>query len=141
MNTTELKELTIHTDGAARGNPGEAGTGIVFYDADGRVVREFGRFLGVTTNNIAEYTALLEALKEAHALGIRRILVRADSELMVKQIRGEYRVKNEGLLPLFSEVRRMLLRFPEWRIEHVPREKNKRADQLANESIDKRAGE
>jgi len=141
MSAKELRTVTIHTDGAARGNPGKAGTGIVFYDENGSVVREFGRFLGVTTNNIAEYTALLEALQEAHSMGVKQVLVRSDSELMVKQIRGEYRVKNAGLMPLFAEVRRALLRFPEWKIEHVPREKNGRADKLANKSIDESTGE
>jgi ribonuclease HI len=130
------KHLIIHTDGASRGNPGQAGIGIVIYDEAGNVVREVSQGLGRTTNNVAEYTALVEALRQALKLGAEEVTVRSDSELMVKQIRGEYAVKNVGLQPLFVEARRLLLRFPRWRIEHVPREENRRADELANRGID-----
>ncbi|MDA8346272.1 MAG: ribonuclease HI family protein [Thermaerobacter sp.] len=127
----------IHTDGASRGNPGESGIGIVMYDGQGSVVKEFCRFIGTTTNNVAEYSALIEALRAAHGLGAEEVAVRSDSELMVKQILGELKVRHDGLQPLFVEARRLFLRFRQWRIEYVPREQNRRADELANLSIDR----
>lgn len=130
-------ELIIHTDGASRGNPGDSGIGFVFFDAQGKTVKEDGRYLGLATNNVAEYTALLEALKEAATMGAKKIHVRSDSELMVKQINGQYRVKNEGLIPIFNEVKKRLVGFPEWEVRYVPREKNRRADELANQGIDR----
>ncbi len=129
--------LVIHTDGASRGNPGESGIGIVMYDGQGNVVKEFGRFIGTTTNNVAEYSALIEALRAAHGLGAAEVAIRSDSELMVKQMLGEYKVRHDGLQPLFVEARRLFLRFRRWRIEYVPREQNRRADELANLSIDR----
>lgn len=133
------KRVVIHTDGASRGNPGDAGIGVVMHSESGDVVQEFGRFLGTTTNNVAEYTALVEALKAALQWGAEEVVVRSDSELMVKQMRGEYKVRNQGLMPLFVEARRLFLRFKHWRIEHVPREMNRRADELANMSIEGRS--
>jgi ribonuclease HI len=131
-----MTELTIHADGAARGNPGPAGAGAVLTDMQGKIVKEVCRYLGETTNNQAEYQALIIGLKEAKDLGALRVSIFADSELMVRQIKGEYKVKNGGLKPLFQEVMGMLRHFGGYHIEHIPREKNKRADQLANLAID-----
>lgn len=134
----EFHSLVIHTDGASRGNPGDSGIGIVMMTVDGDVVKEFGRYIGTTTNNVAEYSALIEALRAAHGLGVENVSVRSDSELMVKQILGEYKVRHDGLQPLFVEARRLFLRFRNWSIAHVTREQNKRADELANLSIDRK---
>ncbi|MFH0800144.1 MAG: ribonuclease HI family protein [Pseudomonadota bacterium] len=132
-----MSDVIIHSDGAARGNPGPAGAGAVLTDREGKVVGEVCRYLGDSlTNNQAEYRALLLALAEAAGKGATRVCIYADSELMVKQIRGEYRVKNEGIKPLFQEVMGLLRKIGGYTIEHVPREKNKRADQLANLAID-----
>jgi len=131
--------LVLHTDGASRGNPGPAGVGVVLSDADGRVLAEVARFLGETTNNQAEYAALLEGLRQALELGAEEVLVRSDSELLVRQILGEYHVRNPKLRPLFETAKELLRRFRSWRIEHVPREANARADELANLAIDRAA--
>ena len=131
-----MNEVTIHIDGAARGNPGPAGVGAVITDGDGKVLAEVCKYLGETTNNQAEYQALLLALKEAKRLKVLRISVFSDSELLVRQINGEYKVKNEGLKPLFREAVTLLRSFGGYAVAHIPREKNKRADQLANLAID-----
>lgn len=132
-----MSELIIHTDGAARGNPGPAGAGAVVTDIGGSVVAEICRYLGdAVTNNQAEYLALLLALKEAAARGATRVAIFSDSELMVRQIQGEYRVKNDGIKPLFQEAMALLRKLGGYTIAHVPREKNQRADQLANLAID-----
>lgn len=132
----KLKEpLIINCDGAARGNPGPAGIGGVIKDADGNKIIEIKDYIGETTNNIAEYTALIKALHTAKSLSARDIVINLDSELVVKQITGEYKVKNEGLKPLFCEVKNLLANLS-YKISHIPREKNKDADILANEAID-----
>lgn len=131
-----MSEITIYSDGAARGNPGPAGAGAVLTDAQGKTVGEVCCYLGETTNNQAEYQALLLALEEAKSVGALRVNVFADSELMVKQIKGEYRVKNEGLKPLYKKIMALLCHFGGYHIAHVPREQNKRADKLANLAID-----
>lgn len=131
--------ITIYSDGAARGNPGPAGAGAVLTGEDGSVVAEVCSYLGETTNNQAEYRALLLALDEALRHGATRLAIYADSELMVKQIRGEYRVKNEELKPLHGEIVKRLRGVKQYTIEHVPREKNKHADRLANRAIDEGA--
>jgi ribonuclease HI len=130
------RRVIVHTDGASRGNPGEAGIGVVIYGEDGSVLKEVARPLGRATNNVAEYNALIEGLKQALRLGADEVVVRSDSELMVRQLRGEYQVRHQGLQPLFVEARRLFLRFPRWAIEYVPRELNRRADELANRAID-----
>lgn len=129
-------KLVIHTDGAARGNPGPAGIGALIRREDGQVLAEISRFLGHATNNVAEYTALIIALEKAAALGATEVEVFTDSELMVKQIHGEYRVKNEGLKPLYQKVQELAAGFRSFDITHVAREKNKEADRLANRGID-----
>ncbi|MBI5599849.1 MAG: ribonuclease HI family protein [Deltaproteobacteria bacterium] len=132
----EASSLLIYVDGASRGNPGQAGSGAVVKDGDGKVIRRLKKKLGVATNNTAEYSALVMALSEAKKLGARRVSVFADSELMVRQINGAYRVKSEGLKPLYAEARGLIDGFAEFSITHIDREKNTDADRLANEAID-----
>src|ERR1044071_2735558 len=123
-------------DGAARGNPGEAGCGAVILDDAGSVVKELSCYLGHGTNNVAEYEALLMGLKELRRLGKRKIRVQSDSQLLVRQLNGQYRVKDEKLKHLFDRVTHLLREFDQVRIVHVPRELNKLADRLANQGID-----
>lgn len=129
---------TLRTDGGARGNPGPAGAGFVLEDAAGVVARSGGRFLGTATNNVAEYEALLWGLATALDEGVRDLRVCADSELVVKQLAGVYRVKNEGLKPLHAAAKGLLRRFGSVEIVHVRRELNAAADELANIAMDGR---
>ncbi len=131
--------LRLHVDGASRGNPGEAGFGVQVAAADGSEVASLWGYLGRTTNNVAEYQALLHALRFALARGAREVEVFSDSELLVRQIGGRYRVRNPGLAPLFREARQLLGRFERARVSHVPREQNREADALANRAVDTRA--
>lgn len=130
-------ELTIYTDGAARGNPGPAGLGYLIYDAGGRLLTQGAEYLGETTNNVAEYKALIRALEEAAAFGPGPVRVFSDSELMVRQLNGEYAVRQPHLAALHAEAQRLLAGFAGWSARHVPREKNKEADRLSNEGIDR----
>lgn len=130
--------ITVHFDGGSRGNPGPAGVGVVLRAADGTALVTLGRFIGHATNNVAEYRGLITALEEAKKLGARKILICGDSELIVKQMRGEYRVRNPGLLGLYEEARHLLHQFDEAKIEHNLRHKNALADKLANLAMDRR---
>jgi ribonuclease HI len=132
----ENEEAILFSDGAARGNPGPAGIGIVLKRKDGTAIAEGKQYLGCTTNNIAEYKALLEGLKKALEHGVRRLEARADSELVIKQLRGEYQVRNARLKPLFAEAKKLLGSFEKFQLVHVRREQNEEADKLANEAID-----
>lgn len=134
-----IMKLTIYTDGGARGNPGPAGIGAIFYDENRRVVAEVSEFLGVATNNQAEYKALIAALKKAASLGAAELECYLDSELVVKQLNREYRVKDKDLAPLFLEVHNLSLNFCKITYTHIPRERNKEADRLANEAMDRKA--
>jgi uncharacterized repeat protein (TIGR04076 family) len=127
---------TVFIDGGARGNPGPAGAGIEIQDGDGQVILAAGIFLGEATNNEAEYQALLHALRYLGQAEVDEVTLVSDSELMVKQLLGEYRVKAANLQPLFSEAQRSLLRLDQWQIQHVPRLRNQRADALANLAMD-----
>ena len=127
----------VNVDGGSRGNPGPAGYGVRI-DHAGEIV-ELKESLPLATNNVAEYTGLLAALRWAAANGIASLHVRADSELMVKQMRGEYRVKNAGLLPLYDEARSLVRQIGRVTFEHVRREFNQDADRLANEAMDEAA--
>lgn len=129
-------KLILHVDGGARGNPGPGGSGVAIADADGAPVFEAGYFLGRVTNNQAEYTGLLKGLAVAARAGADELEIRSDSELLVRQINGDYRVKNEGLIPLYDEAVRLLGTFKKWHISHVRREQNKTADRLANDAMD-----
>jgi ribonuclease HI len=131
--------LEIHIDGAARGNPGPAAAGVVIHDHQGRQILEAGYHLQPMTNNQAEYHALLLALQAADKWGERQITVHSDSELLVRQLTGRYRLRSEGLRPLFEQAQKLLLRFDNWQLNHIPREANTRADQLANKALDARA--
>jgi ribonuclease HI len=123
-------------DGAARGNPGEAGCGAVILDQNGIVLREVCRYLGRTTNNVAEYQGLLLGLREVSRLGGKRVHIRSDSQLLVRQLNGLYRVKDEKLKTLYAEASSLLRDFDSYRIIHVARENNELADRLANRAID-----
>ena len=138
FGTSSAPSAVAHIDGGSRGNPGPAGYGVRIERDDG-TVEEMKQSLGVATNNVAEYRGLLAALTWAVRAGIGRLHVRSDSELLVKQMRGDYRVKNPGLQPLWEEARRLVRQIGDVRFEHVRRELNKDADRLANEAMDEAA--
>ena len=129
---------TINVDGASRGNPGEAGAGAVIVDPEGHTVKKLKKYLGKATNNVAEYNAILIALESARDLGLNSIRILADSELMVKQLNGVYRVKSEDLRPLYDRAVELIKSFKDCKVAHVYREDNSTADALANEAIDTR---
>ena len=128
-------KLTIHIDGGARGNPGPAGAGVSITDESGTPMFEGGFFLGRATNNVAEYTGLVKALGIARTMGGTELEIFSDSELMVRQVNGDYRVRNEALKGLFDQAMGVLRTFRKWRISHVRREYNRRADELANRAM------
>ena len=132
----ELGFWTLYCDGASRGNPGPAGAGLALYNPQGELQAQKGWYLGETTNNVAEYQALVRGLELAQKLGVTRIQVFTDSQLLVHQMNGRYRVKTPHLLPLWREAKQRLQNFEACAISHVPREANSRADALANEAID-----
>ncbi len=128
--------VIIHTDGGAKGNPGPAGAGVVICDArDGMCIHEAGLFLGRATNNVAEYQGMLYGLRTAKQLGARHVQLVSDSELMVRQMLGQYRVKNAGLKPLYAEATQLTREFESFQIRHVRREHNAQADKLVNLAI------
>ena len=129
--------VTINCDGAARGNPGPAGAGAVVVGEDGAVLAEVAEGLGETTNNVAEYTAVIRGLEEAERLGARQVLLRSDSQLLINQLTGRYRVKAPHLQPLHRRVRDLMRAFDRVDLEHVPRERNTAADALANLGVDR----
>lgn len=130
----------LYVDGAARGNPGPAGVGMVLTDSSGKTISEKRQFIGEATNNVAEYQGLIFGLDFALKQGVQKLLVRTDSELMAKQMLGQFRVKNPQLLVLYDQATSLARRFQEFAIEHVPREANRRPDILANMAIDQRWG-
>ena len=132
--------VIANTDGGARGNPGPAGFGVFLSDQKGQKLGEISQYLGEQTNNYAEYSALLAALEWAIANGHRNLQVVSDSELMVKQIRGEYKVRNENLQPLFEKAKRLISQLDWFEARHVLRGENKKADGLANAAMDKGSG-
>ena len=129
------KLAIIHVDGGSRGNPGPAGAGAII-QIDNETKATISQFLGSATNNVAEYTGLILALEKAAEMGIKQVDIYMDSELVVKQMKGQYRVKNEKLLPLFVKARTLTTKFSSFNINHVRREQNKIADRLANEAMD-----
>lgn len=131
------KKLTTYTDGGARGNPGPAGIGIVIKDESGETIEAYGRYIGQTTNNQAEYKALISALEKADELGATEVACFLDSELVVKQINHEYKVRDSDLAPLFLKVWNHLNTFKKVSFVHIPREKNKEADAQVNDAIDR----
>jgi ribonuclease HI len=129
-------KATLFADGGSRGNPGPAASGAVLFGEDGQVLREVGTFLGVSTNNVAEWTGLLTGLEAALELGVDDLAVRLDSELVVKQISGAYRVKNAGLIPLHAKAKVLLRKFAHVDVQHVRRKQNAAADALVNQVLD-----
>jgi ribonuclease HI len=126
----------VHSDGAARGNPGPAGIGAVVRDARGRVLAQIGEGIGEATNNVAEYRAAIAGLRRAKELGADDVLLRSDSKLLVEQLSGRWRVKNPTLISLHGEARALAKTFRVVAYEHVPREMNREADRLANAGVD-----
>lgn len=137
----------MHCDGACSGNPGNSGIGVVIdlVDQDmqygeNRDSYTLSEYIGIATNNIAEYTALIRGVEKARSLGVDRIRIYLDSELLERQINGIYKVKNENLMPLWTRAIKLLKEFDEFRVVHVRREKNKEADLLARQAVRKKAG-
>ena len=128
--------VRANVDGGARGNPGPAAIGVVLRDGDGRVLEEVGEKIGEATNNVAEYQALLRGIELAAAHGAGELELVGDSELVVRQVEGKYKVKNAGIKPLHAEVKRALAAFDSWSIQHVRRKNNADADRLVNEALD-----
>ena len=135
MAAAPLK-LVVNVDGGARGNPGPAAIAAVVQDADGGVLEERGERIGRATNNVAEYRALLLGIERAAALGASELELVGDSELIVKQVRGEYKVKDAGMRELHAQVKEALRGFEGWSIRHVRREQNAEADRLVNQALD-----
>lgn len=129
-------KVVVNVDGGARGNPGPAAIGVVVAGSDGAVLDEVAEAIGVATNNVAEYRALLRGLERARALGATEIEIVNDSELVARQLTGRYRVKHPAMKPLYAEAREALRGFDRWRIRTVPRELNARADALVNAALD-----
>lgn len=128
-------EFIIHIDGACSGNPGDAAIGIMLHDVKHIYQETISKFIGTATNNIAEYAALIEALKRAKTLEAKKVYIKSDSELLVKQLKGEYKVKNEQLQGLFREVIILIRQFSFFDVRHIKREHNKEADKLAKRAI------
>lgn len=131
--------LTLQFDGGSRGNPGPAGIGVVLRAADGTAIYTLGRYVGRCTNNVAEYTALITGLEEARRLGARKLAVRGDSELIVRQMKGEYRVKHPDMKVLYERAQSLVREFDDVKITHNLREHNELADRLANLAMDRKA--
>ncbi|MEA2521725.1 MAG: ribonuclease [Actinomycetota bacterium] len=129
--------MIVSCDGASRGNPGPAGIGVQITDDDGSVLAEIAEGLGETTNNVAEYTAAIEGLKRALELGGRDVLLRSDSQLLINQLTGRYRVKTPHIVPLYEQVLALAGKLDHIEYEHVRRERNTEPDRLANEGVDK----
>ena len=128
--------ITAYFDGGARGNPGPAGFGVYIVDDAGQVLAEIGEGIGVATNNVAEYRGLLAALQWAVDHGVKTLAVKGDSQLLIQQMLGNYRVKNAGLIPLYHRARLLVMQIGDVRFEHIRREKNKDADRLSNVGMD-----
>lgn len=131
------EELIIYTDGGSRGNPGPAGFGVAMYSKGRELLETFNKFIGITTNNQAEYQAIVFALEKAKDMGVKKVACFLDSELAVKQLNGEYKVKNKDLAPLFLKIHNLRIQFDSISFTHVRREFNKEADRLANEAMDR----
>lgn len=129
------KKLLLYTDGGSRGNPGPSGIGVIILDSKRKKIKESSKYIGETTNNVAEYSALVCGLEEAASLGADEIVVYMDSELLAKQLNGEYRVKDENIKALFEKALGILKNFSSFEIKHIAREKNKEADKLVNKAI------
>jgi ribonuclease HI len=135
-----MKKLSIYTDGASRNNPGEAGIGVVLKNERGETIETLSEYLGIATNNVAEYTALIRALETARKHRPQEIDCYLDSQLVVRQMMGEYKVKHPGIIPLVQQAQQLRRLWPEGaiRFHYIPRRENSEADALANEAIDKK---
>ena len=131
----KIKKAIVFTDGASRGNPGPAAIGAVIKDEHGRPITSISRPIGQTTNNQAEYQAVIAALERAISLGASQVDVRSDSEWLVKQITGRYRVKAAAIKPLYQQVKQLLSQLEGFTVTHIPREQNKEADNQANKAL------
>lgn len=131
-----MSRITVNVDGGARGNPGPAAIGVVLRDGSGEVLDEVAETIGEATNNVAEYRALLRGIELAGQRGAKDLELIGDSELVVRQVQGRYKVKNAGIKPLHAEVKRALSSFDSWSINHVRRAENAAADRLVNEALD-----
>ncbi len=129
-------KATLFADGGSRGNPGPAASGAVLFAEDGAVLAEVGEFLGTATNNVAEWHALAIGLRRARELGVDEITIRMDSELVVRQVTGVYRVKHADLIPIHTKVKVLLREFKRYDIGHVPRKQNAAADAVVNQTLD-----
>lgn len=130
-----MSNIHLYSDGGARGNPGPAAIGVVI-EKDGEIIETISKYIGETTNNQAEYQALITGLEKAHTLGIKEIICNLDSELVVKQLNREYKVKNKDLVSLFIKAYNLSLQFKKISFNHIPRDKNKIADKLVNVALD-----
>lgn len=139
-------KLIIYTDGGSRGNPGPAALGVVFMDAGGKILKEYGKALGKRTNNEAEYEAVIFALQKARALfgreklGLMQVEMRMDSQLVSRQLTGEYKIEEERLWPIFMKIWNARMDFPNLTFRHVPREENREADRMVNQALDHEQG-
>ncbi len=133
----EFYELELYIDGGSRGNPGPAACAYILRTPDGKIIKSEGIYLGESTNNIAEYSGLLRGLESARDLNVRELNIFSDSELLVKQLIGEYRIRNIELQRLLEQIQRLLLLFDRWQIRHISREKNKEADRLVNVTLNR----
>ncbi len=129
------KKLHIYTDGGSRGNPGPSGIGVIILDSNKKKIKEIFKYIGETTNNVAEYSALVSGLEAALELKATDITIYLDSELLVKQLGGEYKVKDPNMKTFFDKSLGLLKKFKEFEVKHIPREKNKDADRLVNKAI------
>ena len=131
-----IPRVTIYTDGAARGNPGPAAIAAVIKDEQGKLITTISRHIGTTTNNQAEYRAIIAALEKVVTLGAGKVILNSDSELVVRQVNGQYRVKNASLKPLHQKVKQLISLLEGFTINHIPRQQNTEADKLANKALD-----
>ena len=131
----KIKRVVIHTDGASQGNPGPAAIGATIKDEQGRLIASISQGIGRTTNNQAEYRALIAALEKAIRLGVKQVDINLDSQLVARQISGEYRVKKAALKPLYQQVKQLLILLEGFTITHIPRQQNREADNLANMAL------
>ena len=130
-----IEKVEIYADGASRGNPGPSAIGATIKDEQGKLLASISRSIGITTNNQAEYRAIIAALQEAVGLGARQVDIKLDSQLLVRQINGRYRVRNAALKPLYQQVKQLTDQLESFNIAHVPRQQNREADRLANMAL------
>ncbi len=137
IDAKKTKELEIYSDGGSRGNPGPAGIGVVIMNSDGLIIEKISEYVGEMTNNQAEYMALIMGLQEARFCKAKVVHCFLDSELVVKQLNGKYKVRNQNMKPLFVVVQSLIKNFERVKFKHIPRDKNEAADILVNKALDK----